>query len=76
MKWLNTAADPGGWKSYDFTLVNADDGGPLLVSDDIVRAYMGYVSECRSTNRTELSFGDWIDESQPFDTEPASEPRA
>lgn len=60
MKWFQNPADPGGWKSYDFTLVRSDDGQPLLVSDDIVRAYMGYVNECRAKNQKQLSFGDWM----------------
>ena len=59
MKWLNATSDPGGWKDYEFTLVESD-GQPLLVADEIVRAYIGYVSECRSNNETELSFGDWM----------------
>ncbi|MFT4702458.1 MAG: hypothetical protein ACI81R_000142 [Bradymonadia bacterium] len=62
MKWLSNSADPGGWKSYDFTLVQGDDGQPLMVSDEIIRAYMGYVSDCRSNNTDELSFGDWMAE--------------
>lgn len=59
MKWLDKSAEPGGWKDYEFTLVSSE-GKPLLVADEIVRAYIGYVSECRSNNETELSFGDWM----------------
>ena len=66
---IPSPADPGGWKSYDFTLVRADDGQPLLVSDDIVRAYMGYVNECRANNQRQLSFGDWMAELGTDDAE-------
>jgi hypothetical protein len=42
-----------------------DDGSPILVSDVIIREYMGYIRTCRATNRQELSFGDWMTATDP-----------
>lgn len=52
--------EAAGWKSFDFTLMRGAGGLPLLVSDEIIRDYLAYVSTCRQAKSRTMSFSDWI----------------
>lgn len=56
--------EAAGWKSFDFTLMRGADGCPLLVSDEIIRDYLAYVSTCRESHARTMSFSDWITTSE------------
>lgn len=56
--------DPGGLKNFSFALVRDEDGKQLMVSRHLVDAYLGYVQVCRSAERDELTFGQWLNDSE------------
>lgn len=49
-----------GWKTFDFTLMRGAGGSPILVSDEIIRDYLSYVTTCRKSRSRTMSFSDWI----------------
>jgi hypothetical protein len=52
--------EAAGWRTFDYTLLRGADGKPVLVSDEIIRDYVRYVTTCRRANADTLSFADWI----------------
>lgn len=49
-----------GWTSFDFTLMQGETSGSLLVCDTIIKDYLNYLTTCRKASRPSLSFSDWI----------------
>ena len=52
-----------GWNAFAYSLVGKVGGRMTLVSDDIVRAYVDYVTRCRARSARALSFDDWLTKS-------------
>lgn len=49
-----------GLTTFNYTLMQDEVGGSLLVCDTIIKDYLSYLTTCRKAARPSLSFTDWI----------------
>lgn len=68
--------DAGGFKSFPFRLALDEQGTPMIISDDIVRMYLGYCMRCKLERSEPENFHGWLyaaDSALLPDTESAPE---
>lgn len=52
--------DAGGFKSFPFQLALDEHGAPMIISDDIIRMYLGYCMRCKLERSEPENFHGWL----------------
>lgn len=71
---LKALAAPG-WTTFDYTLMQSSEGFAVLVSDEIVRDYMSYMTTCRRAKQHAMDFSSWLTTSSVTALEPVASAR-
>ena len=59
-KKIPPLADLGGLKEIRYSVMQDEHGRSILISNEIVKAYLSYLATCRAKQLDELSFGEWM----------------
>lgn len=52
--------DAGGFKSFPFQLARDENGAAMIISDDIIRMYLGYCMRCKLEQSEPENFHGWL----------------
>lgn len=65
--------DMGGLKSFPYRLAADEKGAPMIVSDDVIRMYLGYCVQCKIEQSTPKDFHRWLYSTDAEESTPALE---
>lgn len=64
----------GGFKEFPFQLARDEDGAPMIISDDIIKMYLGYCMRCKLERAEPQNFHGWLHTTDPTHAAPSDAP--